>query len=83
MPCTLSIVGGNDHDCFTLREAAEVLDPPIEVWQLEHLVAAARLAPRGTRYQPRGGRPPRTYPIAEIQRLHTAFVPWLVTAFSG
>lgn len=77
MPCTLKIVGGS-HDCFTLREAAEVLDPPIEVWQLEHLVAAARLQPQGTRHQPRGGRPPRTYPITEIMLLHSAFARWLV-----
>ena len=83
MPGTLRIVGGNDQDCFTLAEAAEVLDPPISVSQLEHLVAAACLPPRGTRHQPRGGRPPRTFPIAEIQRLHTAFVPWLLTGSTG
>lgn len=82
MPATIKIVGGTE-DCFTLREAAEVLDPPVEAWQLELLVRALRIRPRATRRLPRGGRPPRAYPITEIMRLHTAITPWLVAGSSG
>jgi hypothetical protein len=61
---------------WTIDEACNWLDPPIERRQLAELVKLLHVTPAGTRRQPLG-RPAFTYDVAEIMRLHAALLPWL------
>lgn len=67
-------------DAWTLDEAAQLLDPPMTVEQLRHLVQAARLRPVGTRRTGRRGRPAPTYDSAALLRAHAGLAPLLVEA---
>lgn len=67
-------------DAWTLDEAAALLDPPMSVEQLRHLVQAAALQPVGTRRTGRRGRPAPTYSTAALLRAHAALAPLLVEA---
>lgn len=62
---------------FTLREAAQVLDPPVTEWQLRQLVTALRVQPAGRRRTGHAGRPVSTYDYAELAKLHEVLVPFL------
>jgi len=62
---------------LTLAEAAQVLRPPMTEKQLIMVVAALNLPPSGVRHTGRDGRPRRTYPWADLSRLHAALLPWL------
>lgn len=65
---------------LTLAEAATVLNPPMNERQLIMVVAALNLAPCGVRHTGRDGRPRKTYPAADLMRLHAALLPWLKLA---
>lgn len=65
-------------DAWTLDEAAALLDPPMSVEQLRHLVQAVALQPVGTRRTGRRGRPAPTYDSAALLRAHAAIAPLLM-----
>jgi hypothetical protein len=67
-------------DTWTLEEAAQLLDPPMSVEQLRHLVQAAGLQPAGARRTGRRGRPAPTYSSTALLRAHAAIAPLLVRA---
>lgn len=67
-------------DAWTLDEAAALLDPPMSVEQLRHLVQAVGLRRVGTRRTGRRGRPAPTYDSAALLRAHAAIAPLLVKA---
>lgn len=60
---------------LTLAEAAGLLDPPISVADLEHLVEANGLRPHGTRRKRTPGRPARTYSWKALSLIHAANIP--------
>ena len=62
---------------FTLREAAQVLNPPITEKQLRQIVTALGWKPDSHRHTGRDGRPPACYSAERILRLHAALVPFL------
>jgi len=62
---------------FTLREAAEVLNPPVTERQLRQIVTALGWKPAGHRHTGRSGHPFPTYDAAELLALHAALVPFL------
>lgn len=57
---------------MTLTEAAAVLSPPIPRRELARRMEG--VAPTGTRYGHGPGRRPATFPVAEILRVHAAWV---------
>ncbi len=63
---------------WTLEDAARLLDPPMTVEELRHLVHAARLQPVAARRTGRRGRPAPAYDSAQIMRAHAALAPFLV-----
>jgi len=62
---------------WTIDEAVQWLDPPISRRQLADLIGTLRVQSRGTRPRPMG-RPAYVYDSAEIMRLHSAVVEWLL-----
>lgn len=65
---------------WTLEEASALLDPPMTVTQLRHLVQAAALQPAGTRRTGRRGRPVAVYDSAVLLRAHAALAPLLAAS---
>lgn len=62
---------------FTVEEACEILDPPMQPGQLRAIIAALRIPAAGARYTGRAGRPMATWDAATLMRLHAALLPWL------
>ena len=62
---------------LTLGEAAAILQPPMTEKQLIMVVAALNLPHCGVRHTGHSGKPRRTYPAADLMRLHAALLPWL------
>jgi hypothetical protein len=63
----------------TIDEAVLMLRPPITCRQLAALIAALGISPVGKRKEPRRGRPRLTYNAAELEKLHEAVAPWLLS----
>lgn len=61
---------------LTLREAAQVLDPPFTTYQLRLIVRALHWKPAGYRHTGRAGKPTAAYSAARILRLHAALLPF-------
>jgi hypothetical protein len=63
---------------WTLADAAEWLNPPITLEQLQLIVRALGIQRTGTRNHQHAGRPVATYDPAELIRLHAAIASWLL-----
>lgn len=63
---------------LTLREFAEVLDPPVTIAKLRALICIADAEPCGYRRTGHRGHPAAVYPADLIMDLHAAVAPWLV-----
>jgi len=62
---------------WTIDEAITFLDPKLTRRQLADLITTLKIRSCGTRPRP-VGRPALTYDVAEIMRLHSAIMPWLL-----
>jgi len=62
---------------FTLREAAQVLNPPVTEHQLRQIVTALGWKPDGHRHTGRRGHPCATYNAATLLQLHAALAPFI------
>jgi hypothetical protein len=62
---------------LTLRELADLLDPPVTVQQVEHMIRAVGLEPCGKRRSGRRGRPAALYEAKIVMELHAVLVPFL------
>ncbi|MFF0867646.1 hypothetical protein ACFYUV_38195 [Nonomuraea sp. NPDC003560] len=63
---------------WTVREAAEQLDPPMDEVRVRHMIAAFGYEPIGQRASGGRGRPVPEYDQADLMRAHAA-----VTAVAG
>ena len=74
----------NRTDCWTVTEALEEFarqGMPVDPARFRAAVRTARIPRAGeTRSGEKGGRGQNLYPIHELQRLHSALAPWLVSA---
>ena len=59
---------------LTLKELADLLDPPMTVTQVKGLIAAIKLRPCGRRVNGRRGRPISEYDAAIIMAAHADMV---------
>lgn len=62
---------------LTIRELADLLDPPVTADQVKHMVRAVGLRPCGHRRTGRKGRPTALYDATVILRVHAALVPFM------
>ena len=62
---------------FTIEEAAELLDPKLEPYQLRQIVQALKWQPAAWRTTGKPGHPKAAYQWDDITRLHAALVPFL------
>lgn len=60
-----------------MNELADLLDPPVTVEQVFHMIRAVGLQPCGYRRTGRQGRPTACYDSAVIMELHSLLIPWL------
>jgi hypothetical protein len=63
-----------------MRELADLLDPPVTIEQVCHLVRYIKLEPCGWRRSGRRGRPTALYDAATVMEAHTALVPFVSRA---
>lgn len=63
---------------LTMRELADLLDPPVTVDQVFHMVRAASLEPCGYRRTGRQGRPTALYDARVVMEIHAALVPFML-----
>lgn len=68
---------------LTVRELADLLDPPVTVEQVIHLVRYIRLEPCGWRHTGRRGRPTALYEAKAVMEAHTALVPLMAKTRTG
>jgi hypothetical protein len=61
---------------LTLGELADLLDPPVTVEQVHHMVRAVGLEPCGYRRSGRPGRPALLYDSATVMSVHAVLVPF-------
>lgn len=61
---------------LTLDELADLLDPPVTVEQVWHMVCVIRLQPCGHRRSGRPGRPRAEYDARVVMELHAVLVPF-------
>lgn len=71
-------------DGWTIKEACEqfaAAGVPITPYRFGLVIRAVQLpaAGRAPSPGPQGGRGQTLYPISELQRLHSALAPWLIT----
>lgn len=59
-----------------MRELANLLDPPVTVEQVNHLIQYIGLEPCGRRRSGRRGRPTACYDAKIVMEAHTALVPF-------
>lgn len=63
---------------LTMRELADLLDPPVTVEQVFHMVRAVGLEPCGWRRSGRRGRPAALYDAATVMELHSLLIPFVL-----
>jgi hypothetical protein len=61
---------------LTVRELAALLDPPVTVEQVSHLIQYIGMRPCGWRRTGRRGRPTAEYDAATVMEVHTLLVPY-------
>jgi hypothetical protein len=66
-----------------MRELADLLDPPVTVEQVFHLVRYIGLEPCGWRRSGRRGRPTALYDARVVMEAHTLLVPVMISAHPG
>ncbi len=63
---------------LTMRELADLLDPPVTVEQVFHIVRAVGLEPCGWRRSGRRGRPAALYNAAAVMEAHSLLTPLMM-----
>ena len=66
----------NGHTGLTVKELADLLDPPLTAEQIWHLVCLAGLQPCGYRRSGKRGRPAALYDARMIMQIHAVLVPY-------
>ena len=61
---------------LTMRELADLLDPPVTVEQVRHLVRYIKLEPCGWRRSGRRGKPAALYDARTVMEAHAVLVPF-------
>ena len=61
---------------LTVKELADLLDPPVTQDQIMHLICYIGLEPCGRRRSGRRGRPAALYDSATVMGAHSALVPY-------
>ena len=62
---------------LTLNELADLLDPPVTIDQVHHMVRLIKLEPCGWRHSGRPARPTALYDAATIMELHSVLIPFM------
>lgn len=62
---------------LTVKELADLLDPPLTAQQLTHLIYLLDLKPCGYRRSGQRGRPAALYEARKIMAVHAALVPYI------
>lgn len=69
----------DDRDTYTVAELAALLDPPMTIEQVRALITIARTPPVAKRRPgSQGGRPARTYRLADVLDAHQIIAPLLL-----
>src|SRR6266496_6853003 len=67
---------------LTVRELADLLDPPVTVEQVSHLIQYLKLEPCGWRRSGRRGRPAALYEARVIMEAHALLIPLMMREHS-
>jgi hypothetical protein len=68
---------------LTIKELADLLDPPVTPEQIVHLICYMGLKPCGRRRSGRRGRPAALYDARTVLAAHAVLVPYTHQALTG